>query len=156
MPKLKQNPQRLSEYNGIISEQIKNGIVEKVSSSDTTSDGVHYLPHHCVIRQDKTTSKLRIVYDASARSTGPSLNDCLYTGPKFDQSIFDILLRFRHQRVAEISRRLSSWCQYGKETETHYVCGENVEPITLRFTQVVFGVSSSPFLNYQPSHGDLS
>ena len=64
------------------------------------SDRVHYLPHHGVVRQDKATSKLRIVYDASARSTGPSLNNCLYTGPKFGQSIFDILLRFRHQKVA--------------------------------------------------------
>ena len=46
---------------------------------------------------DKTTSKLRIVYDASAKAKGPSLNDCLYTGPSFGQSIFDILLQFRFQ-----------------------------------------------------------
>ena len=64
------------------------------------SDRVHYLPHHGVVRQDKATSKLRIVYDASARTTGPSLNGCIYTGPKFGQSIFDILLCFRFQKVA--------------------------------------------------------
>ena len=56
---------------------------------------IHYLPHHVVVHQDKQTTKARIVYDASARSDGPSLNDCLHAGPKFDQRIFDLLLRFR-------------------------------------------------------------
>ena len=68
----------------------------------TPTDGcaVHYLPHHAVVRQDKVTTKIRIVYDASAKTTGPSLNDCLYTSPKFDQKIMDILLRFRTSRIA--------------------------------------------------------
>lgn len=60
---------------------------------------VHYLPHHAVIRHDKVTTKLRVVYNASARSGGPSLNDCLYTGSKFNQRIFDILIRFRAYRI---------------------------------------------------------
>ena len=42
---------------------------------------IHYLPYHAVVRQDKSTTKLRIVYDASAKADGPSLNECLYTGP---------------------------------------------------------------------------
>ena len=41
-----------------------------------------------------------MVYDASACSDGPSLNDCLHTGPKFDQRVFDLLLRFCTLRVA--------------------------------------------------------
>ena len=47
-----------------------------------------FLPHHPVVREDK----LKIVYYASAKTCGPSLNDCLYAGPKFGQSIMDILL----------------------------------------------------------------
>jgi len=49
---------------------------------------VHYLPHHAVIRKDKQTTKLRIVYDASACSEGVSLSDNLFSGPR----IFWILL----------------------------------------------------------------
>ena len=99
--RLRQDPPLLAEYNSIIQDQLNMGIVETISQPmQGASDQVHYLPHHGVLRQDKATSKLRIVYDASARSIGPSLNDCLYTGPKFGQSIFDILLRFRLQRVA--------------------------------------------------------
>ena len=53
------------------------------------------MPHHAVIRADKLTTKLRIVYDTLAKTKGPSLNDWLYAGPTFEQSIFDIVLRFR-------------------------------------------------------------
>lgn len=57
----------------------------------------HYLPHHVVIRVDKETSKLRVVYDASARAkrNTPSLNYCLYAVPLLSPFIYDILLRFR-------------------------------------------------------------
>ena len=71
-----------------------------VPNTETSAGEVHYLPHHAVIKHDKETTKLRVVYDASSRSGGPSLNDCLYTGPKFNQNVFDILLRFRSYRVS--------------------------------------------------------
>ena len=101
LERLRQNPILLTEYDLIIKVQLQEGIVEVVADpSSSTSGCTHYLPHHGMIRQGRSTSKLRIVYDASARTTGPSLNDCLYTGPKSGQSIFDILLRFRLHQVA--------------------------------------------------------
>ena len=63
----------------------------------------HYLPHHAIIRKDKSTTKLRIIYDASVKTEGPSLNDCLYAGPLFGQRILDILIRFRLHRIALIA-----------------------------------------------------
>ena len=46
---------------------------------------MHYLPNHGVVGQGSQTTKLRIVYDGSARGLGEqySLNDCLETGPNF-------------------------------------------------------------------------
>ena len=111
--------------------------------------------HHGVVRQDKATSKLRVVYDASARTTGPLLNDCLYTGPKFGQSIFDILLRFRLQQEAltgdiEKAFLMVSVTERDRDSLRFlWAAKPHVEPpeiITLQFTRVVFGVSSSPFL----------
>ena len=154
--RLKQTPQLLTEYDTIIRDQLDKGIVEMVTQPTVTaSDRVHYLPHHGVVRQDKATSKLRIVYDASARSEGPSLNDCLYTGPKFGQSIFDILLRFRLQQVAligdiEKAFLMVSVCERDRDSLRFLWVtdpkAEHPNVITLRFTRVVFGVSSSPFL----------
>lgn len=92
---LKQDPQLLKEYDTVIREQINNGIVEIVEEPWNSEIGRTHIPHHPIIRRDKSTTKLRIVYDASAKSGGPSLNDCLYTGPNFGQSILEILLRFR-------------------------------------------------------------
>ena len=98
--RLRQDPEILQEYNSIIQKQLHDRIVQKVENTEPMGSGrVHYLLHHAVVRQDKETTKLRIVHDASAKSDGPLLNECLYTSPKFDQQFLDILLRFRTHRV---------------------------------------------------------
>ena len=98
---LRQNPALLTEYDCIIQDQIERGIVEDVPVSEARSAHTHYLPHHAIIRTDHDTTKLRVVYDASAKLNGkPSLNDCLLIEPKFDQRIFDLLLRFRSHKIA--------------------------------------------------------
>ena len=63
---------------------------------------VHYLPHIEVVRSDTNTTKVRVVCDASAKTTGPSLNDCLFSGPPLTQLIFDVMLRFRVHLVAAV------------------------------------------------------
>ena len=46
---------------------------------------------------------IHVVYDASAKSEDSSLNECLHIGPKFNQRILEILLRFRFYRVALVA-----------------------------------------------------
>ena len=65
-----------------------------VGNGESGANRVHYMPHHAVLRQDKTTTKWS-VYDASAKSDGLSLNDCSFLGPSPYKKIFDILLRIR-------------------------------------------------------------
>lgn len=62
---------------------------------------VNFLPHHCVHKEDSTTTKLRVVFDGSAKTTsGLSLNDILYAGPTIQPKLFDTLLRFRFFKIA--------------------------------------------------------
>ena len=68
-----------------------------------SSGTVHYLPHHAVVHHDKDTTKVRVVYDASAKSNGSSLNDCLHVGPKFNQRINELLFRFRSYPVSLVA-----------------------------------------------------
>ena len=154
--RLRQDPTVLREYDSIIQAQIGRGIVQEVECLEHTTVGqVHYLPHHAVIRRDKETSKVRIVYDASAKYAGPSLNECLYAGPKFDQRILDILLRFRVHRVALAADIEKAFLMVSISEEDRDVLRFLwIDDITkgtpeirsLRFARVVFGVSSSPFL----------
>ena len=83
---LRCTPQLLQEYDAIVQDQLCSGIVELVTSETTVR--THYLSHHVVLQTDKSTTKVRIMHDASA-------NDCLHKGPKFHQSIMNIFIRFR-------------------------------------------------------------
>ena len=97
--KLKSDKELLKNYNDVFADQLKQGIIEE-APEDYKVRECHYLPHHAIFREGKNTSKIRIVFDASARSEGPSLNDCLYKGPQLTPLIFDILHRFRTYPVA--------------------------------------------------------
>ena len=156
LKRLQQSPHILTQYDEIIRDQLRQGIVEAVDPSDAGPIGAtHYLPHHAVIREDKLTTKLRIVYDASARSSGPSLNDCLYAGPTFSQNILDILLRFCLFRVAVTADVEKAFLMVSVAEEDRnalrFLWVEDIKAqlprlAVMRFTRVVFGVSASPFL----------
>ena len=61
----------------------------------------YYIPHHPVIKKSSSTTQLRVVFDASCRTTnGKSLNDILMVGPVIQSELFSILLRFRTHNVA--------------------------------------------------------
>ena len=100
--KLKNDKELLKKYNDVFAEQFKQGIIQEAPEVCKVGQ-CHYLPHHAVFREDKNTSKIRIAFDASARSAGPSLNDCFYKCPQLTPLIFDILHRFRSYPVALIS-----------------------------------------------------
>ena len=80
LKKLK-SPAIQQEYEDVIKQLLAGGIVERGPTSEINrqdSNVVHYLPHHPVIRQDKMTTKVRVVYDASPKiGRHPSLNECL-------------------------------------------------------------------------------
>ncbi|KAH8342798.1 hypothetical protein KR067_007890 [Drosophila pandora] len=61
----------------------------------------YFLPHHCVLKEESSTTKLRVVFDGSAATTsGYSLYDVLMSGPVIQPKLFHRLLRFRSHLVA--------------------------------------------------------
>jgi len=86
----------LQEYQSTFSQQLQSGIIEVVPKDEEGNEPNFYLPHHGVVRQDKETKKLCIVFDGSAKTkSNVSLNDCLAEGPNHTPLVFHILLRFR-------------------------------------------------------------
>ena len=72
--------------------------VVPVADLDKPPSQVSYLPMHGVVKDGSITTKLRIVFDASATcksTSGFSLNDCLLSGPSLYPLLTLVLLRFR-------------------------------------------------------------
>lgn len=68
-------------------------------SQPNPSEFNYFLPHHGVVRESSTTTKLRVVYDASATSTsGKSFNDIQMVGPTVQEDLLSILLRYRQHK----------------------------------------------------------
>ena len=156
LKRLRGNPKLFAEYNRIIEEQSLQGIISDVDPHAPVQVGrLHYLPHHPVVREDKQTTKVRIVYDASAKSTGPSLNDCLHAGPSLISDIPDVLMRFRYHQIALAAdiEKAFLMVQVAKADRDvlrflwiNDPTSEDPNIVVKRFNRVVFGVTSSPFL----------
>ncbi|XP_070517427.1 uncharacterized protein [Cardiocondyla obscurior] len=82
-----------SEYTRIIDEYKALG--HMTLDQDPESDG-YYMPHHAVAKETSHTTKVRVVFDASAKTdNGLSLNDLLMVGPTIQEKLFSHLIRFR-------------------------------------------------------------
>ena len=138
----------LEAYSNIIEDYLKKDYIEEASNFTENSS---YLPHHCVIKEDKATTKVRIVFDGSAKSSNTlSLNECLYKGPSLITDIVPQLLKFRSHRAIVISDIQEAFLQIElKESDRDYVRFLWVTEgklVCYRFKRVPFGLSSSPFL----------
>ena len=151
--KLEEN---LKSYKDLL-EQLQ-GIIEEVN--DRTEEGCkkHYVPHHAVITPDRKTTKVRIVYDASAKAKKgcKSLNECLYRGPVILEHLYGLLLRFRIYKVALTADVEKAFLQVGlqpadRDATRFLWLKDPTKPLSqdnlqiYHFTRVPFGIISSLF-----------
>lgn len=96
--RLNQNPPTREEYSKFMHEYETLGHMTEVFGSNATEGG-YFIPHHPVFKRDSHTTKLRVVFDASSKSSnGMSLNDALLVGPTIQEDLFAIVIRFRTHR----------------------------------------------------------
>lgn len=87
------NPELKTKYDAVLEEYLSLGHMTKVNDSPSHQ---YFLPHHAVLKESSTTTKVRTVFDGSAKtSTGSSLNDCLCVGPVIQPELFDLLTNWR-------------------------------------------------------------
>ncbi|GFX42344.1 uncharacterized protein TNCV_110641 [Trichonephila clavipes] len=109
---------KFEEYQDVLDLWLSGKIIEEVN--DDKENFVHYLPHRPVIKEN-STSKIRPVFDASARTKGsPSLNDCLEKGPNFIEVIPTILNRFRKYKIGVISDIEKAFLQIGVREQDRF------------------------------------
>ncbi|XP_021959562.1 uncharacterized protein LOC110855462 [Folsomia candida] len=98
---LQRNQNARTEYNKFMQEYEALGHMEKVTAKKESPNQVCYLPHQFVLKESSSTTKFRVVFDASAKTAnGVSLNDCLMVGPTIQDSLVDIISRFRLHKIA--------------------------------------------------------
>ena len=101
--KLQNNTSFFTEYDKIIKNYIKEGIIETIQTHGAPCE-IHYLPHRAVVCEKKDTTKVRIVSDASSKVRDePSLNGSLHLDPCLSPAIYNILLRFCLGKVGLVS-----------------------------------------------------
>lgn len=106
-----------------------------------------------MFRKDKTTTKCRAVFDASAKNQeGISLNDCLLPGPALQPDLVSILLRFRLHRVAMMADIRKMFLQVKvalKDQNVHKFLWRSMDPTTAVksycMTRLPFGDICSPY-----------
>ncbi|GFU91768.1 reverse transcriptase domain-containing protein [Trichonephila clavipes] len=142
-----------NEYKNIVKDQIKENIVEECSSHFETNS--YYMPHSAVVRKDKETTKVRMVFDASSKGRDcKSLNECLYAGPPLNPRIIDVILRFREYEHAFCSDIQGAFLTIGiAEEDRDYLRffwfpndGDAKSYKIMRMNRVPFGVTLSPFI----------
>ena len=139
------------DYEEIIEKQLLSGIIE-YAPEVPTGERVYYMPHKPVVREEATSTKVRMVFDASAKPnpTTNSVNDCMFTGPPLQPLLWDILIRARMAPQLILADIQKAFLQVGLKEEDRdafrFLFNVNGIEKHFRFTRIPFGVEASPFM----------
>ncbi|GBM44345.1 hypothetical protein AVEN_20382-1 [Araneus ventricosus] len=134
----------LNEYESLHHMEVKE---------DTDLDAGYYLPHHGILRPDNITTKLRVVFNASSKtSSGYPLNDLLYKGGVLQEDLFSILIRFRkhiYAFTAEIKQMFRMIELNESQTRLQKILWKNSKSSPTKVYElrtVIYGTASAPYL----------
>ena len=145
---------KLQQFQQVMKEYVDLGHAQQVSvQKHHPQNQVYYMPVHAVFKDSSTTTKIRAVFDTSAKTTSQhSLNDILAVGPTLHPTIDQILLRFRGYAIAlssDISKMYKEVLLHPEDRALHrFIWREDQESDWKDFemTRVTFGVAASPYL----------
>ena len=155
--KFKKYPEIKAQYSDFMSEYLSLNHMSTLSQQVASKQ--YFLPHHCVLKLDSTSTKLRVVFDGSAKtSSGLSLNDVLCSGPTIQRKLFNTLLQFRCFKVALSGDICKMYrCVHVREPDDHLQCilwrnspDEDIKPYKLN--TVTYGTKPAAFLAIRAMH----
>lgn len=141
-----------AEYTSVMEEYLEMNHMEEVAENEMNLPAV-YLPHHAVIKEEKETTKVRIVFDASAKGKNKvSLNDELMVGPQLQEDMRNIVMRWRMKKicfVADVQKMYRNILVAKEDTNYQRILWrkEANQPIKdYRLLRVTFGTACAPYL----------
>jgi len=147
--RLKKDDDLKQSYDRIIVDYLEKGYITELTE-ERMKNVKWWLPHFPVIKRNKETTKIRIVFDAAAKSKNICLNDLIEPGPKLQNDLLEILLGFQKFPIALVSDIQEMYIQIAvSEMDQEYLCFHhkmNGETRNFQFQRLVFGLNASPFL----------
>ena len=154
--RIHKNPKLRQHYSEFISEYLNLNHMQEVENPQLTDCefAKHYfMPHHAVIRESSTTTKLRVVFNASSKTTSNlSLNDCLMVGPTIQQDLYSILMRFRKHLIGitgDITKMYRQILVHEKHQDLQRIWWRDSDSTPLKcfkLRTVTYGTACAPFL----------
>lgn len=140
-------------YSRFMDEYETSGHMTQISEAQLSqAEEVYFIPHHAVIKPDSLSTKLRVVFDASAKTTsGSSLNDKLLPGPNLQRDLLKLLIRFRiHQYVitADIAKMFRQVLVDPQDRRLQLILwrqGSEERPRIYQLNTVTYGTASAPY-----------
>ena len=150
--RFRKNTEIASNYKSFIDEYLQLGHMIP-SADDCNMIFKCYLPHHCVTREDSTTTKLRVVFNASQEtSTGSSLNDVMCRGPNLQQDLQSLIIKWRQYKfvfTADIEKMFRQiWVNQDDQYLQMIIWRDHQSKILQEYklATVTYGTKAAPFL----------
>lgn len=149
--KLLKNPEIGDEYKLFMNEYTSLG--HMIPANDRNKTLQCYLPHHCVTREQSTTTKLRVVFDASSKtSSGQSLNDVMFRGPNLQRDLQSLIIRWRQYQfafTADLEKMFRQIWLHEQDQNLQMILWRNYHTELLqefKLATVTYGTKAAPFL----------
>lgn len=141
------------QYVQFMEEYLKMGHMRKMHEEANQPERLFYLPHHPVLKLSSLTTKLRVVFDGSAKSSSNlSLNDVLMCGPTVQDDLISILMRFRRYQfvmTADIEKMFRQIMVAPEDQELQRIVWRSRPDEALqlyRLTTVTYGTTAASFM----------
>lgn len=148
--RFQRQPDIKSQYSEFIDEYEALGHLSVIARPENAV----FLPHHPVLKEQSESTKCRVVFDASCKTTsGFSLNDIMMVGPTLQDDIFSILIRLRQHAyifTADIEKMYRQILIEPSQRNLQMILWRKNEhePISyLQLNTVTYGTSSAPYLS---------
>ncbi|XP_055923279.1 uncharacterized protein LOC129953816 [Eupeodes corollae] len=159
---LMSKPGLQEEYQKVLSEYVELGHMTPTPSHEIYNKQTvksYYLPHHAVLKPQSTTTKLRVVFNASSNSSnGKSLNDLLHTGPVLQNDITFLILNWRFYKyvfngdIEKMYRQIAIHPDHSQYQRILFRPSPSQPILDYTLNTVTFGVNCAPYLAIRTLH----
>ena len=149
-----------AQYKEAMKEYIDGEYAEQVKQSEETQN-CYYIPHHIVVKEDRVTTKTRLILDGSSTEDNrKSLNDILHKGPALQPKLTSVIMRFRKHKIginADVQKMYLMISMQEEDRDKLRFFWEDEEALQkiYRSTVLPFGLRCSPFIAIATIHHHL-